>query len=60
MTSIEKERLVSVFYILLRDHLPAGHVHRIMEEHVLRRGRALYSCPHLAALAESLASKIEE
>jgi len=54
------ERLVQFLYILLRDHVTSGKAESIMENHVEVEWHdpIKYSCPHLEALARSLARRI--
>lgn len=52
-----KDQLTVVFYLLARDHLPAGELVKCVE---MSRGHDEYqlSNPHLAAFAAELASRL--
>ena len=53
------EPLVSFLYILMRDHLPAGVVERIYQEHVAGTfSNSKFTNGYLASYAKDLAERI--
>ena len=62
VNGMEKDGLVSFLYILLRDHLPAGEIERIIVEHVdkaKKNGPIIYDNAYLASYAAELADRIQ-
>lgn len=56
------EALVTLLYILLRDEITAGVLHRVMRDHAVIVGPGAkahtFSCRHTEALARDVAGRI--
>ena len=53
--------LVSFLYILLRDHLPAGSVEAIMQQHVEAESQQTqFTNGYIASYAKDLATRLQE
>lgn len=54
-----EDRLTTVFYILMRDHLPFGTVELLMQQHVEKSAdTSIYCNGLLARYAEELAQRV--
>lgn len=56
------ERLVALFYVLLRDHLPAGEIEKLVQQNIDRLPAPpfTFSNKHLEAYARELTARVEK
>ena len=55
---IEKDKLTSFLYDLLRDHLPAGVVEKLVQNALAENGSVEYTNGYLAQYAQNLANRL--
>jgi hypothetical protein len=58
MTPQEKDNLTSIFYLLMRDHVPTGTIAKLVQDLEKIPGPHEYTSKHLAAYAGEFVDRI--